>query len=74
MSPEVKRDLLPFVNQRDFDRFVKIYVDERLDILRRSLEITSDINDIYKTQGQIKEVKRLLTLIEEVREVKKREG
>lgn len=46
--------------------FFEEYSKWRVSHLYKQLESLSDINEIFKVQGQIKEVKRLLTLKEEI--------
>lgn len=74
MNNDVARRLNVWVNQKNFEEFVKLYVDERLEVLRKSLETSNVLEDIFKIQGQIKEVKRLLTLAEEVKSEIKRQS
>lgn len=61
MKDTVARKLLA-LSKHDFTP----YVEERLDILRKGLEMATDMSEVNKLQGQIKEVRRLLTLREEI--------
>lgn len=46
--------------------FFEEYTNWRISLLYKQLESLSDVNEIFKVQGQIKELKRLLTLKEEI--------
>lgn len=72
MKREIASKLLPWISKTK-DEHLSVYVEYRLDNLRKALEIASDINEIYKLQGQIKEVKRLLSLREEINSSKQEE-
>lgn len=70
MKQETAKKLLPWV-QKSNEKFFLFYVEERLDFLRKVLEVCSDQNEIFRLQGQIKEVKRLLTIRDEITEKSK---
>lgn len=65
MDKEIARLLVPLVPKSNDDLF-EIYVNSRVNYLHRQLETLSEVNEIMKVQGQIKEVRRLLTLREEI--------
>lgn len=58
------RSLIPVVNTNN-DALIE-YANYRIDMLRHDLETLVEINDILRIQGQIKEIRRLLTLRDEV--------
>lgn len=60
------RNLIPLVNLNN-DALLE-YAMYRLAILRNELETLVEINDILRIQGQIKELRRLITLKDEVLE------
>lgn len=60
------RNLIPLVNVNN-DALLE-YAMYRLGILRNELETLIEINDILRIQGQIKELRRLITLRDEVLE------
>lgn len=65
MDREIARDLLKFVNDVEFQEAVKKYYYGRLAQLHKDLE-QADLSTVACIQGQIKELKRLMTLREEV--------
>jgi hypothetical protein len=62
----VARNLIPLVNTNN-DALLE-YAMYRLGILRNELETLVEINDILRIQGQIKELRRLITWRDEVLE------
>lgn len=60
------RNLIPLVNVNN--DALSEYALYRLSLLRNELETLVEINDILRIQGQIKEIRRLLTLRDEVLE------
>lgn len=60
------RNLIPLVNTNN-DALLE-YAMYRLGFLRNELETLVEINDILRIQGQIKELRRLITLRDEVLE------
>lgn len=67
MRKDTAQKLLPWINSKRFEEYVEIYTQERLDMLRRALEQSSDPSEIFRLQGQIKEIRRFQTLPDEVR-------
>ena len=61
------RQFLPLVNDELFAT-LQIYANWRIAQLRYHLEAESDLNMIYRLQGQIQELKRFKTLRDEVLE------
>lgn len=68
MNKEQARDLLKFVNDPWVNEDLKTYAKIRIDDLRKVLEVEEDIDKIRLIQGSIKELKRLFTLQDQVRE------
>ena len=66
ITTDTARKLLSLVNSKQNMDRLSAYVADRISFLHRELESKNDPIDIYRLQGQIKEVKRLLTLREEV--------
>ena len=65
MQVETARKLLALVNgKQNMDR-LETYVGDRLNYLHHQLEQCSGEADMFVLQGQIKEIRRLLTLREE---------
>lgn len=58
--------LLWFVNDPDCRAGYEFYVDNRVSLLRERLETCKDHNTILEIQGAIQELKRFLTLRDEV--------
>lgn len=65
ITSDTARKLLSLVNSKQNMDRLNAYVADRMAFLHRELESKDDPTDIYRLQGQIKEVKRLLTLREE---------
>lgn len=65
MQFETARKLLALVNSKQNMERLEAYVIDRLEFLHRELEGKADPTDIFRVQGQIKEVRRLLTLKDE---------
>jgi hypothetical protein len=65
ITTDTARKLLSLVNSKQNIDRLSAYVADRLVFLHRELENKDNPTDIYRLQGQIKEVKRLLTLREE---------
>lgn len=61
------RQFLPLVNDELFAT-LQIYANWRITQLRYHLDAESDLNMIYRLQGQIQELKRFKTLRDEVLE------
>lgn len=66
IDKQIARKLLPLVNDPVDMKLIGEYITFRLDLLRLDLENATDMNSILRTQGQIKELKRLLNLRDEV--------
>jgi len=55
-----------FVNTPDqYQSFIK-YLEERINLLHKTLEQASDPQDVYRCQGEIKALRRLLSLRDEI--------
>lgn len=65
MTHETARKLLAMVNNKQNMDRLSAYVHDRIQFLHKELEGKDDHKDVLRIQGQIKEVKRLLTLREE---------
>ncbi len=58
MKTEVARNLLPLVNDPlDLESLLD-YVEDRVTELTKTLELATDFNEILRTQGQIRELRR----------------
>ena len=65
MEIETARKLLALVNGKQNMERLETYVGDRLNFLHYQLEQCSGEADMFVLQGQIKEVRRLLTLKDE---------
>jgi len=65
MLPETARKLLALVNGKQNVERIETYVGDRLNYLHTQLEQCPTESEMYTLQGQIREVRRLLTLKEE---------
>jgi len=65
MLPEVARKVLPLVNVKQNNERLEHYVDWRVSYLHQQLEQCSTAEEMKLLQGQLKEVRRLLTLKDE---------
>ena len=65
ITSETARKLLSLVNNRQNMDRLGAYVEDRLSFLHRELESQTEPHAVYRLQGQIKEVRRLLTLRDE---------
>lgn len=61
LDKQLARNLLPLVNSALNEDLIE-YANYRIKILNTTLENSVEINDILRVQGQIKELRRLLTL------------
>lgn len=66
MDNKLARSLLLFVNDNHNQESVRKYAEDRIKTLHIQLESITEPTKIYRIQGQIAEIKRLLTLREEV--------
>ena len=66
MIKEVAKQLLPIVNVKKNTDALEVYMNHRIDELHKLLEQHEDIYNINKAQGEIKDVRRLKTLRNEV--------
>jgi|TARA_R110000803_G_scaffold148179_1_gene213607 hypothetical protein len=66
MIHDVAKKLLPLVNVKKNTDALEIYMDYRIDELRKLLEQHEDIYNITKAQGAIQEIRRLKSLRDEV--------
>ena len=62
---DTARKLLALVNNKQNMDRLEAYVVDRLEFLHKELESKDNMVDIGRIQGQIKEVRRLLTLKDE---------
>jgi hypothetical protein len=63
--------LKQLVNSHDVYQSFLEYVQKKIDLHQRSLEVATDIVDIHRLQGQIIALRRLLSLRDEVNSVGK---
>lgn len=63
MEKEIARSFIPMVNDLEFYADLQKYALYRIEVLRKDLE-TAELTRVDKIQGQIKEL-RLLTLLRE---------
>lgn len=66
MEPTLIAALMQMVNREDFKTAIEHYVSYRTEALRRTLETANDMNTVCRVQGQITELKRLLSLREQL--------
>jgi len=66
MERETYRDLLPLVNDKKTMELLELYAKARIEIRRDQLEQTLHPDKFKSTQGSIAELRRLLTLRDEV--------
>ena len=66
MIHDVAKKLVPLVNVKKNTDALEIYMDYRIDELRKLLEQHEDIYSINKAQGAIQEIRRLKSLRDEV--------
>lgn len=66
MNKELARSMLILVNSPHDILLLQQYANYRIDHLRKQLDSLTDSVEIYRVQGQIKELKRLETLRDEV--------
>jgi len=71
MTPEVARKMLPLVNVKQNNERLAHYVDWRISYLHAQLEQCQTADDMKTLQGQLKEVRRLLTLQDEANQAAK---
>ena len=60
------RKLLPMVNNRQNEERIAAYVSDRVSYLYKQLEQCKTVEELHSLQGQIREVRRLSTLRDEV--------
>ena len=71
MNKKMYQSLLPLVNNKHAMELLKDYARARIEVRRDQLEQTIHPNRFKSTQGSIAELRRLLTLREEVIEGEK---
>ena len=71
MTPEAARKVLPLVNVKQNEERLEHYVDWRISYLHMQLEQGQTADEMKMIQGQIKEVRRLLTLKDEANQAAK---
>lgn len=71
MKPEVIRKMLAVVNNKQNVDRLNAYAEDRIEYILKQLEQCSTLEEMKTLQGQIKEVRRLQTLHEEVNQLAK---
>ena len=66
MDKQQYRDLLPLVNDKGVMELLEIYARTRIELRREQLEQTQEPDRFEFTQGSLAELRRLLTLRDEV--------
>ena len=66
MDKQTYRDLLPLVNDKAAMEILELYARARIELRRDQLEQTIHPDRFKSTQGSIAELRRLLTLRDEV--------
>ena len=66
MKKEVAKKLLKLVNVKSNTDLLEFYAKERVQILYRQMEQLASIDEIRQIQGAIREIKRLITIRDEV--------
>jgi hypothetical protein len=66
LTREVAQDLAFFVNDLETMASLKRYAEARIQTLRESVDTIVDMDTLRKTQGAINELRRLVSLREEV--------
>ncbi len=69
MDKETAELLLPIVNDLDYFSGLQKYAEYRIKQLHKSLYALTDLNEILRVQGQIKELVKFETLKDEVQRV-----
>ena len=65
MDHDIARKLLALVNNKQNVDRLTAYAEDRIHLLHKQLEICETEKDMAMLQGQLKEVRRLMTLREE---------
>jgi hypothetical protein len=63
--------LKQLVNSHEVYQDFLAHLKGRIEILQKSLEVATDLPDVYRLQGQIYALRRLLSLREEVNTMEK---
>jgi hypothetical protein len=71
MKKEIAFGLGPIVKSHNLNLAIQEYAQERIEFHQREIETTKDIEEWRKSQGAIKELRRLLTLANEVEQTVK---
>ena len=66
MKKEVAKKLLKLVNVKSNTDLLEFYAKERVQILYRQMEQLASVDEIRQIQGAIREIKRLITIRDEV--------
>ena len=66
LPKDIARDLLPIVNNAEYET-IYIYVNYRIEQLRKEMETVSP-DGLKNLQGALSEIKKLLTLREQVQQ------
>ncbi len=59
LDQKTAKDLIPLVNQPDFDELLLIYLNTKKEDAYRILEQSDDDIEIYRAQGQLHILKRM---------------
>lgn len=59
LDQKTAKDLIPLVNQPDFDELLLIYLNTKKEDAYRILEQSDDDIEIYRAQGQLYILKRM---------------
>lgn len=65
IDTHIARDLLPLVNDPEQLKSLLDYVEYRIKYMSRTLEVSTDLHEILRAQGAIKELRRFENLREE---------
>jgi len=71
MKPDVIRKMLAVVNNKQNVDRLNAYAEDRIEYILKQLEQCSTLEEMKTLQGQLKEVRRLQTLHEEVNQLAK---
>jgi len=66
MTPEVAKELSVITNSKPAVDALILYANDRIDLIRKEYDLCNNLEEVKALQGQIREVKKLLTLREAV--------
>ena len=55
-----------FVNTYDIHEAFLAYINARIALVQKNLEQSTEVHDIYRLQGEIRALRRLLTIRDEI--------